>query len=446
MSRASTHPPEHHSPDASPARRRARRVAPALLLSITLAAGAPVSGSQPTVGADASVITAWNQIAVSTLTQAAPNGAGLGPPPVFLYLGFVHAAMYNAVVGITGEYELYNWDVMGPQSAWPEAAAAAAGHRVLRHYFGSIGSVGATLDNQLAASLATIPPGVPKQRGIDYGIQAADHIIALRVSDGRGATVNPPGPSEPGDWQPTPPMFLPFAAPWFGGVTPLVINNTSTQFHPGPPPNINSATYVAEFNEVRDYGIAGDTSLRTPEQTRIARFFAEIPVGPMQAGIRDHAARHGLDISAAARLFVAVEASISDALATVWYAKLQYMWWRPITAIQNADTDGNPDTASVPGWTPLITNPPYPEWPSGLCSVIGAISTTLTRVSGMVDLNLTGPTQGFRYYADKATLDAEAVDARVWSGIHFRTADARSITIGTDVANFALDNHFQPSD
>ena len=425
--------------------RSARRLAPGILLSIVLASATPVAASQPTVGADASVVTTWNQIAVSTLTQAPPNGAGLGPPVAFLYLAFVHAAMYNSVVGITGEYELYEWDVRGPKSAWPEAAAAAAAHRVLRNYFGSIGTVGATLDAQLAASLSQIPPGVPKQRGIDYGVVAADHIIALRANDGRNAPVTVPPATEPGDWVPTPPAMAPFAAPWFGQITPMVVNST-IQFPPGPPPAINSATYLAEFNEVRDYGIAGDTSLRTAEQTLIARFFADVPLGPMQAGIRDHVTRHGLNISESARTFVAVETSITDALATVWHAKLQYMWWRPITAIQEADTDGNPLTASVPGWTPLITNPPYPEWPSGLCAVMGAVSTTLTRVSGMVDLNITSPSQGHRYYADKATLDQQAIDARVWSGIHFRTADVVSISIGTQVANFALDNHFAPTD
>ena len=435
----------HTSSLPTSSHRSARRAAPALLLSFVLASATPAAASQPTVGADASVVTTWNQIAVSTLTQAAPNGAGLAPPVAFLYLAFVHTAMYNAVAGITREYELYEWDVLGPKSAWPEPAAAAAAHRVLRNYFGGIGTVGATLDAQLAASLSQIPPSVPKQRGINYGVMAADHIIALRANDGRNAPVTVPPATEPGDWVPTPPLMLPFAAPWFGGITPMVVDST-TQFPPGPPPAINSATYLAEFNEVRDYGIAGETSLRTAEQTLIARFFAEIPLGPMQAGIRDHATRHGLDIGASARLFAAVETSITDALATVWYAKLQYMWWRPITAIQNADTDGNPATASVPGWMPLIANPPYPEWPSGLCAVVGSVTTALTRVSGMVDLNLTGPTQGHRYYADKATLDQQAIDARVWSGIHFRTADVVSIGIGTQVANFTLDHHFQPTD
>jgi hypothetical protein len=434
-------------PSASPrARRPARRIAPALLLGITLVAASPASGAQPPADADPGVITTWNQIAVSNLTlPVASGGPGKTPPEAFLYLGFVHAAMYNAVVGITGEYELYRWEARAPKGASPEAAAAAAAHRVLDTYIGGVGSIGATLDAALANSLADIPDGPPKDQGIRYGERAADHIIAMREGDGRNAAVTVPDATEAGDWEPTPPGFIPFVTPWYGGVDPLLTNG-ATQFAPGPPPAINSDLYVTEFNEVRDYGRAEPDSLRTPEQTLIARFFAEIPVGPTQKALRDLVAARNLSISDAARMFAAVEMSGADALATVWHAKLQYMWWRPIQAIRLADDDGNPATASVANWTPLITTPPYPEWPSGLCSVMGSVTTVLDRLYGSVDLTITSPTWGTRSYSDKATLDAEAVSARVWSGIHFRTADQASITIGTQVADFALDNYFAPAD
>jgi hypothetical protein len=405
-----------------------------------------VSGAQPPADADPAVISTWNQIAVANLTlPVASGGPGMTPPAVFLYLGFVHAAMYNAVVGITGEYELYRWEARAPKGASPEAAAAAAAHRVLDTYIGGIGSIGATLDAALVGSLADIPDGPPKDQGIHYGERAADHIVAMRESDGRNAAVTVPTATEAGDWEPTPPGFVPFLSPWYGGVDPMLIGS-ATQFAPGPPPAINSDLYVTEFNEVRDYGRAEPDSLRTPEQTQIARFFAEIPVGPTQRALRDLAAARTLSIGGAARMFAAVEMSAADALATVWHAKLQYMWWRPIQAIRLADDDGNPATASVEGWSPLITNPPYPEWPSGLCSVVGSVTTVLDRLYGSVDLTITSPNWGTRSYSDKASLDAEAVNARVWSGLHFRTADQASITIGTQVADFALDNYFAPAD
>jgi hypothetical protein len=187
--------------------------------------------------------------------------------------------------------------------------------------------------------------------------------------------------------------------------------------------------------------------MRTADQTLTARFFADTPVGPIQAALRDFATRHALDISDSARLFAAVETSVADSLAAVWWAKHKYMWWRPITAIREADTDGDSMTAGVPGWTPLITSPPYPEWPSGLCSVVGAVSTVVSRLNGgPMDLYITSPAAGPRYYADPHSFRSDAVDARVWSGLHFRTADQVSITIGTQVGNYALDHYFAPTD
>ena len=172
----------------------------------------------------------------------------------------------------------------------------------------------------------------------------------------------------------------------------------------------------------------------------------------MQAGLRDFATRHALDIDDSARMFAAADTAIADGAITVWNAKLQYLWWRPITAIQEAANDGNPATVGLSEgrvWASRITTPPYPDWPSGLCSVVGAVSTTLTRLNGngTLDLKVTSPAAGeTRTFATKAQMTVEAVNARVWSGIHFRTADEVSIDIGTSVANYVLDHYFQPTD
>jgi hypothetical protein len=424
-----------HAPSTS--RHNTRRIAPALLLCLTLISATPIAAAQPVPATNASVITTWNQIAVSTVTATGPS------PTAFNYFAFVHLAMYNAVVGITGGYELYKWDVQGPKQASPEAAAAAAAHQVLKTYFPAHT---AALNDSLNASLALVRNPVARAQGAAYGLAAANRIIALRVGDGRGATVTVPTGTGPGHWQPEPSTAL-FGSAWLGGVTPLAIQS-ATQFAPGAPPAINSATYLAEFNEVRDYG--QDTStVRTEAQTLTARFYSDAGIVPMQAGLRDFATRRGLNIVDSARMFAAVETAIADGAITVWHGKLQYMWWRPITAIRNADTDGNDATASVSGWTPLIGTPPYPDWPSGLCSVVSTVSTVLTRLNGdgMLDLNITSAAAGqTRYFATKAQIQQEAVDARVWSGIHFRTADQVSITSGANVANYVLDNYFQPTD
>lgn len=434
-----------HAPTISTHHRSAGRIAPALLLCLTLVTTTPVAAAHPVPATNASVITTWNQIAVSTVTAAGPS------PTAFNYFAFVHLAMYNAVVGITGGYELYKWDVARAKQASPEAAAAAAAHRVLRTYFGANATLAANLDASLAASLALVRNPVAKAQGIEFGILAADRIIALRANDGRGAAVTVPVGTTPGHWRPEPETAL-FTSAWLGGVTPLAITS-ATQFAPGPPPpiiGIGSATYLEEFNEVRDYGGQNLDTLRTPAQTLTARFFSDAGIGPMQAALREFATRRGLNIVESARMFAAVDTSIADGAITVWHGKLQYMWWRPITAIRNADTDGNDATATVENWTPLIGTPPYPDWPSGLCSVVGAVSTVLTRLNGdgTLDLNITSAAAGgvTRHYDFKADITAEAVDARVWSGIHFRTADEVSITTATQVANWTLDHYFQPTD
>jgi hypothetical protein len=407
----------------------------------------PAEGAKPSPAADPAVISAWNGIAMTTIAGPAPTGAGKANAEAFLWLSFVHTAVYNAVVGITGEYQLYQWKERGPQGASPQAAAAAAAHGVLMEYFGSSNpTIAANLDAALVTSLTPIPDGEPKAKGIRYGGLAADHIISLREDDGRFAPITFDVPPAAGVWRPTPPGFAPFFDPWLGQVDPLVLHSLD-QFRPGPPPAIDSDVYVEEFEEVRDYGVATD-SLRSDEQTETARFFSDTGVGPLQAALRDRAMRHGQNISDTARLFAAVEASLADAIGAVWDAKYHYGWWRPITAIREADTDGNPDTAGVADWTPLIVTPPYPDWPSGLAGVIGAVSTTLVRLDGAVDLYITSAAAGApglpvtRHYATAAEIQQDVIDARVWSGIHFRTADEVGMAMGIQVGTWTLDHYF----
>ena len=423
-------------------RRAARRFATALSLMLCLVATTPVAAIPSASGANAAVITNWNQIAVTTLanTVVPPGGA----PTHFIYFAITHLAMHNAVNGITGEYELYQWDRHANRSASPEAAAAAAAHRILSNYFPAQAG---TLQTHLDASLAGIPNNARKTRGIAFGVAAANHIIALRTGDGRHASVSVPSPVDAGDWRPTPPGFVGFGSAWIGGVRPLALDSYD-RFDPGAPPPITgpgSETYVEEYNEVKAYG-EFESDVRTPEQTQTALFFSDAGIGPMQAALRAHATNHRLDISDSARLFAALETSIAESAGTIWNAKLQYLWWRPVTAIQMGDADGNELTEGDATWMPRITTPPYPDWPSGLCGVVGAVTTVLTRIQGTVDLSITSAAAGeTRYFASKEDLAGPAVDARVWSGIHFRTADEVSIDIGTNVANYVLDRYFAPA-
>jgi hypothetical protein len=232
-----------------------------------------------------------------------------------------------------------------------------------------------------------------------------------------------------------------FLVPWLGFVDPLLLDSTAP-FDPGPPPAIGTPKYNTEFAEVMVHGV--NTNPNTTETTT-AKFFSDIAPIRQQEALRDLAQRKGLDISYSARMFAAVDLSVADALIVVWKAKYDYGWWRPITAIRES---GLPGSAS---WTPLITTPPYPDWPSGMSSVIGGISTSLTLMNGAVDLNITSTAAGLggppvtRHYQTASQIQTDVIDARVWSGIHFRTADEAGVAIGTQVASWALARYFAPS-
>jgi hypothetical protein len=187
-----------------------------------------------------------------------------------------------------------------------------------------------------------------------------------------------------------------------------------------------------------------DSTARTPKQTETALFFSDIGIVPLQAGLRDLIQRRGMDINGAARLLAAVDMSVADTAVATWDSKLRYGWWRPITAIQLAGTDGNPATSADPTWEPLVVTPPYPEYASGLTGAIGSSSRVLRRLTGGVDLVLTSPNAGVtRHYRSEAWISRDAVDGRVWSGIHFRTADEVGIRIGRRVADWAMDRYFR---
>src|SRR5262245_17276465 len=342
---------------------------------------------QPPGASNAAVIRTWNEISLATIAGPAPNGVGKANAEAFPYMAFVQAAVYNAVNGVTGKYDLYKWNAKAPKDASPEAAAAVAAHDVLLQYFGTgfanSSDIATNLDARLKTSLDAIPDSVSKDQGIRYGQRAAERIIDLRADDGRNApiTFNPPNPTAPGVWRPTPPAMAPFLVPWMGFMKPLMLNSI-TPFDPGPPPAIGTTTYNTEFAEVRDHGV--NTNPNTTETTT-GKFFSDIAPARQQEALRDLAQRKGLDISDSARMFAAVDLSLADALVVVWRAKYDYGWWRPITAIRES---------GLTTWTPLIGTPPYPEWPSGLSSVTGALSTSLTLMNGAVDLFITSTAAG----------------------------------------------------
>jgi hypothetical protein len=433
-------------------------------------------------GASAAVITDWNATAVAVITV----DAGKANAEAFCWYSFTQAAVYNAVNGITRRYELYKWNVDGPQSASPEAAAAAAANRVLMAYFGHLPAARARLGDAYATSMGKVADGAPRQQGIRYGELAADRILELRTADGRFGALSFSTPLAPGVWRPTPAALAPFFDPWLSTMRPMLMSAAGNvvdwgeynadprtwdaprnpdgtvraastgsspldggwpaRFRPAGPPALNSAAYAAELNEVKALGSKTSTQ-RTAAQTETALYIGGIPIVPLQTALRDLVTRRGMDISDSARLFAAVDLSIADAVGASWDCKFHFGFWRPVTAIRLAAEDGNPATEADPTWEPLLATPPYPDYTSGLNAVIGSATQALTRVLGTdrIDLYMTSPaTNTTRHYQSAGALRQDTVDARVWSGLHFRFADVAGLTGGTQVADWALDSYFQP--
>jgi hypothetical protein len=220
---------------------------------------------------------------------------------------------------------------------------------------------------------------------------------------------------------------------------------SGAQFDPGPPPALTSALYTRDFREVKALGSASSTA-RTPEQTSTALFFSGNAAVQFNAALRDQMTVRHPDIVDAARMFAAVDMSEADAIISAWHAKYLYGFWRPITAINLADTDGNPATTADPSWTPLLTTPPYPEYVSGYSTLTGtftrALADTLDTRHLQLTLISTAVPGAVRNYDSGRALRNDVVNARVWLGIHFRSADTGGVQMGQRVADWALDHYF----
>jgi hypothetical protein len=360
-------------------------------------------------------------------------------------MGLVQAAVYDAVVGVTGGYRSYHFRGTAATNSSAEAAAATAAHDVLSAY---VPSAAADLDAALASSLAKIDASETAiAHGATFGAHTARHHLKLRADDGRDGMNVPFTPTpDIGIWRPTPPANAGFLSPHLGGVTPLLVDS-ATQYAPPRPPALTSAQYATDYAEVKAMGRADPGSSRTAEQTALARFFSGNAVVQMNGGLRDQAATRHLDIASAARMFAAADMAVADSVITVWAEKLRTVYWRPVTAIQQGDADGNPATTGDPTWTPLLATPPYPDYPSGYNVVAAATARALHRLFGPdIDLTLTftpagGATQT-RTFTHESDLTAAVVDARIWLGIHFRFADVAGRDIGLAVGDHAMDHYF----
>jgi hypothetical protein len=392
--------------------------------------------------AGADVILDWNAHA----SNASIGIAQKGPPLAALDLALVHTAIYDAVNAIAGfPFDPYGVipEVIVPAS--PEAAAATAAHGVLVALFPA---QQADLDTKYAASLAMIPDGEAKTNGIAVGQETAAGILAFRVNDRRTAMVPYTPGSGPGVWVPTPPGFLPAAAPQVAIVVPWTLAHPA-QFRAPGPPDLTSKRWAQDYNEVKALGRATG-STRTAEQTDIGLFWTDSPQQAHRAW-RGIAVAAGLSLEENARLFALLTTVNADALIACWDSKYTYNFWRPVTAIPAGDTDGNAATAPDPGWLPLAVTPNHPEYPSAHGCASAAILEILRRFLGTdtfeftIDSHVPGLMQPVRSYTSFSQVIDEIIEARIYAGFHYRFSARDSIKIGEQVARFAWKHSFRRS-
>ena len=438
---------------------RARIVFTAALLAALLLAVAPsvARSDKPGNSAPATVALEWNANAVAAVRAASVvDPPGTAPRPIYqteglLYMSYVQAAVYDAATKIGHRYTPYHHFEVGAGNASIEAAVIAAAYNTLVYY---LGDPGGTLAAKYQASIAALPDDQTTARGIAVGQAAAADIEALRANDGRYAP-SPDfgaGPLEPGQWVWAPPPSLQVAqTPWLATMQPFMLDSTS-QFRAPPPPALSSPEYAADLNETEAYGSATST-VRTPDETAIAYFWNANAINQLNQTLQNVATQHTMDLLDTTRLLAAGNMVSTDAGMACFDSKYHYQLWRPVTAIRNADIDGNPATTKDGTWTPLVTTPNHPEYPSQHGCVTSALAQVLANAVGTTDINATipGATGGATTLTTSqnfATVDdvmSQLVNARVWIGFHYRHSVMAGENLGTSVADWALQRYFLPT-
>lgn len=391
----------------------------AALVGATLVA-VPASASATVSSAGADEVRAWNEITISAIVTAK-----IPMPEQALYLTYVHRAVYAAVVRATQRH------------ASVAAAALAAAHDVLVADFAAQAS---TLDADFATSLADIPSGRHRRAGLAIGASAAQRLVRDRADDGRNGAPLPVPPPGPGVWIPTPPNTIGTSS-WLGSMRPFALRSAD-QFRPDGPPALTSKKWARDYNETRILGSATST-VRTAQQTEVARFWADPPYAQNQQGLRAYTTAHGLSAVRTAQLFALADTAAADALIACWDTKFHYNFWRPFSAIPAGDTDGNAATPIDPSWQPLIPTPNFPEYASAHACATTAFATVVagltSRNGSSLDLDLFSPTTGTtRHYSSVNQLVSEVADARVWGGLHWRVSTVAGKRIGLSVAHVVL--------
>ncbi|TYB92749.1 vanadium-dependent haloperoxidase [Micromonospora sp. WP24] len=421
--------------------RTRRKGACAIILGI-LAAGSPAAPvTTAAYASEASrsenAVIQWDRNAQYAIWDV----AGQQPQVQARSFAMVHGAIYDAVNAIAGApYEPY---LIKPATNGRESVDAAVGTAAFQVLNSLFPAQQTRLRTQYDEWLAAIPDSSAKRRGISVGSRTAAAMISARRDDGAfGPTAWPVG-TEPGQWRPTPPTNANDGA-WVGNLKPFLIPSAS-MFRSSGPPALTSEQYARDFDEVKAIG-AVDSSIRTADQTEAAVWWHDRHLGEWE--IKRHlATTQRLNPLQAARMFAMVDLAEADATTACYSEKAAWTFWRPVTAIQLAGTDGNPATEADPDWMPLLVTPPHPDFTSGHTCFTAASMSALRQFFGRDDIPFSAYSEASgttRYFDGFSHALAEVTEARIWGGIHTRTADIEGAKIGAKVTAYMVRHYFRP--
>ena len=400
-------------------------------LRTILALSVAACALQPLSGVQADVVTEWNVIAIAA--TAVPANSILQSR----VLAIVHGAIYDTVRAIDQQGSVYAVDVKAPAGTSVEAAVSAAAHGVLLQL---APAQRPQLDAALKTALSKVAEGRAKSDGIALGAQIAEKSVALRGTD--QSTASATFVAKPGArlYQLTPPLSMAAILPHWGSVTPFIVRDSSALEWKGPPA-MTSAAFASDFDEVKSLGARNSTT-RTADQTAAAIFWTVQTAVPWHAAARAAAAAKGLPVADNARLFAILSMATADSQIVAFAEKYKNPHWRPITAIRGAGDLGIPALKADTDWEPLLGTPPHPEYPSAHAVFSGAAEAVLTKFFGTDTVNVTvtfPPVFGVsRSYARFSQMTEEVDNARVWGGIHFRSADRDGAAVGRKIGEMAM--------